>query len=130
MELVAFLLAAAVAVIAIALVALPLVRGAALPVEDAREGWSDLARLREQRNAVLQAVQDLDEEAARGNVTPEEHRTLRAGYVRQAALLIREIEGREQVLDEEIDRAVELYRQRTTIAAAASTPKKAGRRTE
>ncbi len=73
---------------------------------------SDLGRMREARNEALTAIMDLDDELERGNVSEGEHRATRILLVRRAAALIREIEGRELILDEEIDRAVGLRRER------------------
>ncbi|MBI4236601.1 MAG: hypothetical protein HY688_04525 [Chloroflexi bacterium] len=116
MSAVAVLLAVSLTLLAIALVLWPLLRGATLPPADPDAERSDLARLREQRDAALRAIQELDGELAVGNMTAEDYGALRARHVRQAALLIREIEGREQVLDEEIERAVRRRRQRAAPA--------------
>ena len=122
MEIVAPLIALVLAVMASILVLFPLVRGASLPVdENEASDWSDIGRLRAQRNVELQAIQDIDDEALRENITPDEHRALRASHVRDAALLIREIEGREQVLDEEIERAVQRRRQRASRVSGRKT---------
>ena len=104
------LLAVAVTVVGIAL---PLIRarggndGAA-----ADDQLSDLGRMREARNEALTAIMDLDDELERGNISEAEHRSARTPLVRHAAALIREIEGREQVLDEEIEQAIRLRRER------------------
>ena len=108
-------------IVAILALALPLIRTrggeeASRPVDD----LSDLGRLREARNAALTAILDLDDELARGNINAAEHRASRPAYVERAAALIREIEGREQVLDEEIERAVRMRREATN--AATQTP--------
>lgn len=117
----ALLLSASLAAFAAALVFWPLLRRATAPPEDEEAGWSELARLRQERDLGLQAIQDLDREVALGNITPEDHRTLRARYVRQTALLVREIEGREQVLDEEIEQAVR-RRRRTPAVVRTGEP--------
>lgn len=99
-------------IVAILALALPLIRTRG--VEDAAQtpdDLSDLGRLREARNAALTAILDLDDELARGNISAAEHRVSRPAYVERAAALIREIEGREQVLDEEIERAVRMRRE-------------------
>jgi len=75
-------------------------------------GTSDLGRLRQRRTAVLRMIQEVDAERALGNLNEDDHRTQRSGYVRRAATLIRGIEGREQVLDNEIERAIETERTR------------------
>ncbi len=67
---------------------------------------SNLTRLRQQRTAALRLIRELDAERALGNLNEEDYRTQRAVYVRRTAAVIREIEGRERVLDEEIERAV------------------------
>ena len=104
-------------IVAILALALPLIRTrgaeeAAQPPDD----LSDLGRLREARNTALTAILDLDDELARGNVSAAEHRASRPAYVERAAALIREIEGREQVLDEEIERAVRMRREANSSA--------------
>ena len=105
----------AVALVAIGAVVLvwPLVRGRSpasaerpLTSADVDPAISNLTRLRQQRFAALQLILELDAERALGNLSEEDHRAQRTVYVRRAAALIREIEGREQVLDEEIERAV------------------------
>ena len=73
---------------------------------------SDLGRMREARNEALTAIMDLDDELERGNISEGEYRPARTLLVRRAAALIREIEGRELILDEEIERAVQLSRER------------------
>ncbi len=78
----------------------------------AADELSDLGRMREARNEALTAIMDLDDELERGNVSEGDHRPARALLVRRAADLIREIEGREHILDEEIERAVQLSRER------------------
>ena len=104
------ILAVAVTVIGIAL---PLIRA-----RDSDNGGatgdelSDVGRMREARNEALTAIMDLDDELERGNITESEYRPARVLLVRSAAALIREIDGREQVLDEEIERAVRLRRGR------------------
>ncbi len=104
-------------IVAILALALPLIR-----THGAEEGaqspddLSDLGRLREARNAALTAILDLDDELARGNLSAAEHRASRPTYVERAAALIREIEGREQVLDEEIERAVRMRREANSSA--------------
>lgn len=118
MNLGALLLMIVLPSIVAALILWPLLRGAAMPIVEAESDRSDIARLREQRDAALQAVQEIDAELTLGNITPEDHRSLRARYVRQAALLIREIEGREQVLDEEIERRVAARRRRAGSTAS------------
>ena len=118
MDLVAMVLVVLLAVVALLLVGWPLARGAAMPVDQGDTEQSVLASLRARRNAALQAVQELDQELALGNLTPEDYRALRAPYVREAALLIREIEGREQVLDEEIEEAVRRHKSRRASSTA------------
>ena len=81
---------------------------------------SDLGRLREARNAALTAILDLDDDLARGNISAGEHRAARPAYIERAAALIRDIEGREHVLDEEIERVVQLRREAMRNAPPAS----------
>ncbi|MBI4328429.1 MAG: hypothetical protein HY685_01020 [Chloroflexi bacterium] len=89
------------------LVLAPLVRGLRErkkgEAEDTVFPWEKLA---EQREALLQAVQDLDMERSLGNLTEPDHQRLRDRYLRRADLLLTEIQRRHQLLDEEIDRAV------------------------
>ncbi len=104
------LLAVVVTVVGIAF---PLIR--ARGADDgtgAADELSDLGRMREARNEALTAIMDLDDELERGNVSESDHRLARVLLVRRAADLIREIEGRELILDEEIERAVQLSRER------------------
>ena len=82
--------------------------------EVTRAGTSDLSRLRGRRSSVLRLIQEVDRERDLGNLSEEDHRVQRASYVRRAATLIREIEGREQVLDQDIERAVDAERTRRT----------------
>ena len=104
------LLAVAVTVVGIAF---PLIRARGADEATARaDELSDLGRMREARNEALTAIMDLDDELERGNVSEGEYRAARVLLVRRAAALIREIEGREQVLDEEIERVVRLQRER------------------
>ena len=109
----AVVLAVALVMIAVAVLVWPLVRRPS-PTTAERPAMfveadptvSSLMRLRQQRSAALQFILELDADRSLGNLSEEDHRAQRAGYVRRAAALIREIEGREQVLDEEIERAV------------------------
>ena len=94
-------------------IAFPLIRArGADDGTSAADELSDLGRMREARNEALTAIMDLDDELERGNVSEGDHRTARVLLVRRAADLIREIEGREHILDEEIERAVQLSRER------------------
>ena len=108
-------LALALVIVGIAVLAWPLVGGRRTRSEfqlpaPVDPGSSDLARLRQRRTAVLRLIREIDGERALGNLSEEEHRTQRARYVIRAASLIREIEGREQVFREEIERALEAER--------------------
>jgi hypothetical protein len=69
---------------------------------------------------VLRLIQEVDRERDLGNLSEEDHRVQRAGYVRRAAMLIREIEGQEQVFDQEIERAVDAERARRIKGRAGS----------
>ncbi len=94
-------------------IAFPLIRARGVDNGTATaDELSDLGRMREARNEALTAIMDLDDELERGNVSEGDHRTARVLLVRRAADLIREIEGRELILDEEIERAVQLSRER------------------
>ena len=113
MDLVPVVLTLLAVVVTVIGIAFPLIRargtddGTASPDE-----LSDLGRMREARNEALTAIMDLDDELDRGNVSEGEHRVTRVLLVRRAAALIREIEGREHILDEEIERVVGLRRER------------------
>lgn len=122
MEIFAFILALLLIILSVVLIFVPLMRRSMPPKdEDPTSDWSDLGRLRDQRNAALQAVQDLDEELARGNISQEDHQSLRSSHIREAARLIRAIEGREQVLDAEIERALIRFRKRPNGAQASES---------
>ena len=122
MELIAASLTLAAVAVTIAALALPLIRtGRAADTATPADDLSDLGRMREERNTALTAIMDLDDELARGNISAFEHRAARLPAVRRAAALIREIEGREQVLDEEIESAVWLRRKRSAESAPANS---------
>lgn len=113
MELVPVALTLLAVVLTVVGIAFPLIRARGADDGTAQaDELSDLGRMREARNEALTAIMDLDDELERGNVSEGEHRTARVLLARRAAALIREIEGREQVLDEEIDRVVQLSRER------------------
>lgn len=72
-------------------------------------GESEAAALREffeQRDTLYRAIQQLDFDKELGNLDEEDHRQLRAQYVRRAAAVLREIDARERDLTEEIEREV------------------------
>ena len=125
MDLVATGLTLAAVIVTVVAIALPLIRTRSegefgeLSNDDQ---LSDLGRMREARNTALTAIMDLDDELERGNITPVEHRASRIPLVRRAAALIREIEGREQILDEEIERALQLRRERIAEAGHPAPP--------
>ena len=125
MDVVAAGLTLAAVIVTIVAIALPLIRTRSesefgeLSNDDQ---LSDLGRMREARNTALTAIMDLDDELERGNITPAEHRASRIPLVRRAAALIREIEGREHILDEEIDRVVQLRRERDAGSDLTVTP--------
>lgn len=116
----AVILSLVLLITATAVLAWPLVRtkrepGTALdPSEATHAGTSDLSRLRGRRSSILRLIQEVDRERDLGNLSEEDHRVQRADYVRRAATLIREIEGQEQVLDQDIERAVDAERARRT----------------
>ena len=113
MDLVPVGLTLAAVVVTVVGIAFPLIR--ARGADDGTtpgDELSNLGRMREARNEALTAIMDLDDELERGNVSEGDHRTARVLLVRRAADLIREIEGREHILDEEIERAVQLSRER------------------
>ena len=122
----AVILSLVLLITATAVLAWPLVRakrqpGTALDRSEATHlGTSNLSRLRGQRSSALQLIQEVDRERELGNLSEEDHRVQRAGYVRRAATLIREIEGREQVLDQDIERAVDAKRARRTKSRSDS----------
>ena len=126
MDLVATGLTLAAVIVTVVAIALPLIRtrGASDGPANADE-LSDLGRMREARNEALTAIMDLEDELERGNITPAEHRAARIPLVRRAAALIREIEGREQILDEEIERALQLRRERIAEAGHPAPPDEA-----
>ncbi|MDA1096165.1 MAG: hypothetical protein O3B84_02795 [Chloroflexi bacterium] len=108
---------------ALGAIAWPLVRGSnhpETPTDAAEEQWSDLRRLRHERASILEAIRELDGEAALGNVNAEDHRALRTHYVHEAAIVIRAIEGQEHVLDDEIDLAIAERRAARTTKAQNS----------
>ena len=114
---------------ALGAIAWPLVRRSSLqesPPPDVEDHWSDLRRLRHERASILEAIQELDGEAALGNVSAEDHRALRTHYVHEAALVIRAIEGQEHVLDDEIDLAI-AERRTARISEAQTSRGKRGR---
>ena len=123
MELIATGLTIVAVIVTVVAIALPLIhtRGEGDGSAESNE-LSDLGRMREARNEALTAVMDLDDELERGNITLAEYRVMRLPLVRRAAALIREIEGREQVLDEEIERAVQMRRERIAEAEQPTTP--------
>ena len=123
MDLVATGLTLAAVIVTVVAIALPLIRtrGASDGPANADE-LSDLGKMREARNEALTAIMDLEDELERGNITPAEHRAARIPLVRRAAALIREIEGREHILDEEIDRVVQLRRERDAGSELTVTP--------
>ena len=112
MDLVPIALTLVAVIVTVTGIALPLIRTrSADNATGGENALSDLGQLREARNEVLTAIMDLDDDLERGNILPAEHRAMRVPLVRRAASLIREIDGREHVLDEEIERAVRLRRQ-------------------
>ena len=123
MDVVAVGLTLAAVIVTVAAIALPLIRtrGASDGPANTDE-LSDLGRMREARNEALTAIMDLEDELERGNITPAEHRASRIPLVRRAAALIREIEGREHILDEEIDRVVQLRREHIAEAGQPAPP--------
>ena len=116
----AVILSLVLLITATAVLAWPLVRMKRQPgpvldrSEATHAGTSGLSRLRGRRSSVLRLIQEVDRERDLGNLSEEDHRVQRAGYVRQAATWIREIEGREQVLDQDIEHAVDAERARRT----------------
>lgn len=113
MELVPVGLTLMAVIVTVVGIAFPLIRArGADDGTSAADELSDLGRMREARNEALTAIMDLDDELERGNVSEGEYRPARALLVRRAAALIREIEGRELILDEEIERVVQLSRER------------------
>ena len=52
----------------------------------------ELAELEEERRYLLRSLRDLDAEYAAGDVEPDDYATLRDGYVKRAADVLREIE--------------------------------------
>ncbi|QGG94536.1 tetratricopeptide repeat protein [Actinomarinicola tropica] len=59
-----------------------------------------LAALEEERDFLLRSIEDLDREHAVGDVTDEDHRTLRDDYTARAAAVIHAIEGRQAAIAE------------------------------
>ncbi len=122
----AVILSLALLITATAVLAWPLVRAthrsstAQERTEATHAGTSDLSRLRGRRSSVLRLIQEVDRERDLGNLSGEDHRVQRAGYVRRAATLIREIEGQEQVLDQDVERAVDAERTRRTRSRSGS----------
>lgn len=107
MDIAIFLLLSPLPLAGLFLVLAPLVRG----LRERKKGEAESTvfpweKLAEQREALLQAVQDLDMERSLGNLTEADHQKLRDRYLRRADLLLTEIERRRQLVDEEIDRAV------------------------
>ncbi len=122
----AVILSLVLLITATAVLAWPLVRAKRQPSraldrsEATHAGTSDLSRLRGRRSSALRLIEEVDKEREFGNLSEEDHRIQRAVYVRQAATLIREIEGREQVLDQDIERAVDAERARRTKSRSDS----------
>ncbi len=123
MELLPAALTFAAVVLTVVALVLPLVRTQDDDAErDGAENLSELGRMREARNIALTAIMDLDDDLERGNSTPAEHRAARVPFVRRAAALIREIDGREHVLDEEIERIVQRRRKATLRTEFLANP--------
>ncbi len=125
MDLVPVVLTLLAVVVTVIGIAFPLIRARGIENGIASsDELSDLGRMREARNEALTAIMDLDDELDRGNVSEGEHRVTRVLLVRRAAALIREIEGREHILDEEIERVVGLRRERMRDAAEPASPER------
>lgn len=59
-----------------------------------------LAALEEERDFLLRSIEDLDREHAAGDVTDDDHRTLRDDYTARAAAVMHAIDGRQAAIAE------------------------------
>lgn len=83
------------------------------------EATARLADLLAQRDALVQALRDLELDRETGKITEQEYRETRQSYLRDAAQVVRQLEQYEQVVSAEIDRQIEQLRR---LAQGASVP--------
>ncbi len=62
-----------------------------------------IADLQARRRYLMQAIRDVDFDFASGKMMEEEHEETRSAYIREAAVVLRDLERETEGLDEEID---------------------------
>jgi hypothetical protein len=103
----------------------PVIRASALGRRYFREAAESdrLADLLAQRDAIYQAIRDLDFDRETGKLTPEDHRAMRTQLVAQGVAVLQELDrlmehvGAED-LEAEIEREVARFRQHRAVPAA------------
>jgi hypothetical protein len=80
-----------------------------------------LADLRARRQYLLDALRDVDFDRASGKVGDEEYRETRARYLREAALVARELERENEHLDEDLQ--LEILRLQALASTDQPAPK-------
>ncbi|MBX6753153.1 hypothetical protein [Thermorudis peleae] len=84
------------------------------------EATARLADLLAQRDALVQALRDLELDRETGKITEQEYRETRQSYLRDAAQIVRQLEQYEQVVSAEIDRQIEQLRRLAQSASVSA----------